>query len=152
MTHSQEKCWTDGPTDRQKDRWTHRQWWFYRTLCRMGVQQKWSGTSDQSLFRWQNKFKKIPLLVMYYLIKFDDVILSSFWVILKITSANLCEPIHDIINYSTFICPIESRKIGNDRKEVQKFEYLENEKSFLNEIKSIFHSLWRSIVCWKNKK
>ena len=35
--------------------------------------QKGPGTSDQSLFRLQNKFK-IPLLVMYYLTKFDDVI------------------------------------------------------------------------------
>ena len=36
--------------------------------------QKGPGTSDQSLFRLQNKFRKIPLLVMYYLTKFDDVI------------------------------------------------------------------------------
>ena len=35
--------------------------------------QKGSGTSHQSLFRLQNKFRKIPLLVMYYLTKFDDV-------------------------------------------------------------------------------
>ena len=32
--------------------------------------QKGTGTSDQSLFSLQNKFKKIPLLVMYYLTKF----------------------------------------------------------------------------------
>ena len=32
------------------------------------------GTSDQRLLRLQNKFRKIPLLVMYYLTKFDDVI------------------------------------------------------------------------------
>ena len=31
-------------------------------------------TSDQSLFRLQNKFRKIPLLVIYYPTKFDDVI------------------------------------------------------------------------------
>ena len=29
--------------------------------------QKGSGTSDQSLFRLQNKFRKIPLLAVYYL-------------------------------------------------------------------------------------
>ena len=40
--------------------------------------QKGPGTSDQSLFRLQNKFRKIPLLVMYYLTKFNDVIESSF--------------------------------------------------------------------------
>ena len=36
--------------------------------------QKGPGTTDQSLFRSRNKFRKIPLLVMYYLAKFDDVI------------------------------------------------------------------------------
>ena len=36
--------------------------------------QKKPGTSDQSLFRLRNKFKKISLLVTYYLTKFDDVI------------------------------------------------------------------------------
>ena len=36
--------------------------------------QKGPGTSDQSLFRLQNKFTKISLLVIYYLTKFDGVI------------------------------------------------------------------------------
>ena len=36
--------------------------------------QKGPETSDRSLFRLQNKFGKIPLLVMYYLTKFDGVI------------------------------------------------------------------------------
>ena len=36
--------------------------------------KKGPGTSDQSFFRSQNKFRKIPLLVVYYLTKFDDVI------------------------------------------------------------------------------
>ena len=52
--------------------------------------QKGPGTSDQSLFRLQNKFTKISLSVKYYLAKFDGVIKSSFWVIPKIISSNLC--------------------------------------------------------------
>ena len=36
--------------------------------------QKSSGTSNKLLFRLQNKFRKVILLVMYYLTKFDDVI------------------------------------------------------------------------------
>ena len=36
--------------------------------------QKGPGTSNQLLFRLKNKFRKIPLLVMYYLTKFDDKI------------------------------------------------------------------------------
>ena len=35
--------------------------------------QKGSGTSDQLLFWLRNKFKNIPLFVIYYLTKFDDV-------------------------------------------------------------------------------
>ena len=35
--------------------------------------QKGPRTSHQSLFRLQNKFRKVPLLVLYYLTKFDDV-------------------------------------------------------------------------------
>ena len=40
--------------------------------------QKGPGTSDQSLFRLGKKFRKIPLLDIYYLTKFDDIIQSSF--------------------------------------------------------------------------
>ena len=36
--------------------------------------QKGPGTSNQSLFKLQNKFRKIHLLVIYYLTNFDDVI------------------------------------------------------------------------------
>ena len=36
--------------------------------------QKGLETSDQLLFSLQNKFRKIPLLVIYYMTKFDDVI------------------------------------------------------------------------------
>ena len=40
--------------------------------------QKRPGTSDQSLFRLQNKFRKKFLLLVYYLNKFDDVIKGGF--------------------------------------------------------------------------
>ena len=100
--------------------------------------QKGPGASNQSLFRLQSKFRKIPLLVIHYLTKFDDIILSSFRVIPKIASAYLCKPIHDIINYSNSIWPFELGKCGKEGKKLQKFEYLENEKSFLDEIKNVF--------------
>ena len=40
--------------------------------------EKGPETSDQSLFRLPNKFRKTPLLVLYYLIKFNDVIQRGF--------------------------------------------------------------------------
>ena len=108
--------------------------------------QKKLQTSDQSLLRLQNKFRKIPLLAMYYLTKFDDVIQSDISVILKIISPNVCKPIYDIINYSTSIHCFESWKCGIEGKKLQKCEYFENEKSFLDEIINIFHSFWRAMV------
>ena len=46
---------------------------------------------------------------------------------------------HGIINYSTSIRPFESGKSGKEEEKIQKFEYLENKKNFLDEIKH-FHS------------
>ena len=113
--------------------------------------QKGSGTSEQLLFRLQNKFKHIPLFVTYYLTKFDDIMWSSFSVTPKLTSANLCKSIHGIINYSSSISPFESGKCGKEGKRLEKFKYLENEKSFLDEIKSISHSFYRAVNWWENK-
>ena len=48
---------------------------------------------------------------------------------------------HDIINYSTSFCPSESGKSGKEEGKIQKFGYLKNEKSFLDEIKNIFQFL-----------
>ena len=92
--------------------------------------QKESATSDQLLFRLRNKFRKIPLLVMYYLIKFDDVIHSGFWVILKIKSVNSFKPIYDIINYSTSICPSESGNCGKEGKKLQNLNISRTKRAF----------------------
>ena len=53
-------------------------------------------------------------------------------------SANVCKSVDDIINYSTSICPFESGKSGKEGEKLQKFEYLENKKNFLNEKKTYF--------------
>ena len=36
------------------------------------LKQKGPGTIDQSLFKLQNNFRKIPLLITYYLTKLDE--------------------------------------------------------------------------------
>ena len=48
------------------------------------------------------------------------------------------------------ICPFESGKFGKEGEKIQKLEYLENEKSFLDGIKNIFHSFLRAFIWWKN--
>ena len=113
--------------------------------------QKGPGPSDQSLFWFGSQFTKTSLLVIYCMTKFDGVIQSSFWVIPNIAPANLCKPIHDIINYFISICSFESAKYRKEVVKLQEFEYLKNEKSFLGEIKNTFHSSWRAIILWKNK-
>ena len=94
--------------------------------------QKYPITIEQSFFRLQNRFKKSPLLVLYYLTKFDIEYKAVFVSYSKTTSANLCKPIHGIIKYSTSIYPFESRKCEKEGKKLQKFEYLKNKKSFLD--------------------
>ena len=42
-------------------------------------------------------------------------------------------------------------RVKEERMEIQKFEYLENEDSFLDEMKNLFHSFWRAIIWWKIK-
>ena len=74
----------------------------------------------------------MPLSVIYCLTKFDDIILNSFLGYSKISSTNLCKPIHDIINHSTSICPFESGMCGKEEEELQKLEHVENQKSWLD--------------------
>ena len=45
---------------------------------------------------------------------------TGFRDIPKITSANLWKLVHDIINYPTFIYPIESEKFGKKGTKLQK--------------------------------
>ena len=88
-----------------------------------------------TLLRLQSKFREILLLVIYY------VIYSGFWVIRKITSANLCKPIYDIIHQLFhFHFSFWVWKVWIGREKLQKLEYLKNKKSFLGEIKKNFHS------------
>ena len=84
----------------------------------------------------QNRFRKNP----FYLSKFGDVIQSGFSVISRITTANLCKSVHDIINYSTFICPFETGKFKKEGTKLQKFEYLKNKRNLLDKIKNIFQT------------
>ena len=60
-------------------------------------------------------------------------ILTSSGLTPKIISANFCKPVHDIIYYFTSICPLQSTECGKEGDELQKFEYPENKKSFLDE-------------------
>ena len=97
--------------------------------------QKGPGTSDQSLFRLRSKLRTIPLFIIWPSLSKDDVIIKQFLSYSKNYICKFITPIHDLINYSTSICP---GKCGKEGKKLQKIEYLESTKSFLDEIKTLF--------------
>ena len=78
-------------------------------------------------------FRKIPFSVILHLDIFDGLMQGGFWVIAKITFANLCKLIHDVIIIAVSSGPLNL-----------KFEYLENAKSFLDETKIIFYDFWNA--------
>ena len=55
----------------------------------------------------------------------------------------LSQTVHDIIKFKIYLGSTSKAMADREKEgktEIQKLEYLENEKSFLDEIKNIFHS------------
>ena len=51
--------------------------------------------------------------------------------------------VYDVINFKIYLQATLKAMADSEKKrgrKIQKYEYLENEKSFLDEIKSIFHT------------
>ena len=51
-------------------------------------------------------------------------------IIPKIATANLCKPVHDTINYSTYICPFESGKYGKEGKNDKELNISSTKSAF----------------------
>ena len=90
---------------------------------------------------------------------FNRYILSDqFWrcnvkLLLSYPKNNICKYMQVISWHHKlfhFYLPFSIWKVWEGKKS-QKLEYLENEKSFLDEIKNIFHSFLRAMIWWKNK-
>ena len=57
--------------------------------------------------------------------------------------------VYDVINFKIYLQATLKAMADSKKKrgrKIQKYEYLENEKSFLDEIKSIFHSFLKAII------
>ena len=57
--------------------------------------------------------------------------------------------VYDVINFKIYLQATLKAMADSEKKrgrKIQKYEYLENEKSFLDEIKSIFHSFLKAII------
>ena len=60
--------------------------------------------------------------------------------------------VYDVINFKIYLQATLKAMADSKKKrgrKIQKYEYLENEKSFLDEIKSVFHSFLKAIIWWK---
>ena len=117
--------------------------------------KKGSGISFWCTFSVWFFHTNTPYLILYQLTKFQchtfypsqdikrNVLLSSYldnW---------------DVINLKIYLQhPIKQwPNGGNEGKSgIQKFEFLKNEKNFLDEVKSIFHNYLRAIICWIKEK
>ena len=81
--------------------------------------------------------------MMYHRANFGLLIVSGLRVIYKNIFANLCKPI-DVIIIPIYDFRSKSEKIGEGRAEIRNLAYLQNEKSFLHEKKTIFHHCIRA--------
>ena len=100
--------------------------------------KKGSGASFWSTFSAWFFDKNVPFLILYQSTTFQRHNLF------------LSQDIKQNVLLSSYLASWWQGKKGEKTK-IQKFEYLENEKSFFDEIKNIFHSFWRTIFWWKIK-
>ena len=91
--------------------------------------QKGPGTSYKSLFGWQNIIWRNPFLVIYHQGNFDDLTLSSFLIIPKITIVNLCKLVQ-CHNYFSFVWPYESGNCGKEGKNYKKLNISRTKRAF----------------------
>ena len=108
-------------------------------------------TSGSSTYKTSSKRFIYLWCITYYQFKFH-VIWSGFWVIPKITSANLCKLIHDIINYPTFICPFESAKCGKEGKKNTKIWISGENKKLFRGNKKPFFIIFNVLSCGEKIK
>ena len=70
--------------------------------------------------------------MIYHLGDFDDLVQNGFCVIPKIRFTNLRKPLHDVMNIPASTNPLNV-------KIVERMGEKEKEKSFFDEIETIFH-------------
>ena len=97
--------------------------------------------------------KNILFLILYQLTKF---LCHTFFPSQDIKQNELSSYLgnwwyHKLQNLSSVI--LSGRQGKNERKtKIRKFECLQNEKSFLDAVRSIFDKYLRAIIWWKNEK
>ena len=123
---------------------------FFRLFTKV---KKESGNSLWSTFSAWFSNKNVPYLILYQWTKFQchtffpsqdikqNVLLSSY------LDSWWRHKLWDLPSINLKSNGWQGEKEGE--VEIQKFEYLENERSFLEKI--IFHKFWRDIIWWEKK-
>ena len=93
--------------------------------------------------------KENSFLVIYHLSNVDDLVQSGFWfqkfyLLIYVNQFRT----HNFPDWSDSL----NLETGKERKKLEKLEYLENEKSFLDERESFFHNLWNAFFMLSLKK
>ena len=108
--------------------------------------KKGSATSFWCIFSAWSFHKNVSYL-LYQLTKFN---LTLFFLLKVSMYYILIWTIDDFINFNIYISSPSKAIAVKEKKEgkieIQKFKYLENEKSFIDEIKSIFHNFSMAII------
>ena len=114
--------------------------------------QRGPGTSDQSLFRLQNKFRK-NCFISY---KLSDQV---WWY--NIEAFKLFQKLHLQIYARQFMASyiirlplvvLSLKSVDSKEKKYKKLNSSRKKCSFLDEIKNIFNGFWRTIIWGKNLK
>ena len=90
--------------------------------------------------------------LMLFAIKWPNL---TVWLLLLLEiSGNMfivivCFPGCHVINFEIYLSFLIKPFSYRSKKSEQKFSYLNNKKSFLGEIKNIFHHFWKTFTCQK---
>ena len=113
--------------------------------------KKVSGASIWCTFSALFFYKNIPYLILYQWTKFQYHVL---FLSQDIKQNVLLSSSLDSWDFSGSTSTKEMADRGKKRvrRQYKKFEYLENERKFLDEIKKIFHSFWRATPFFINSQ
>ena len=105
-----------------------------------------SSGHETSSEKFLNSFRKIP----YFYILSGQVWWCNIKQFLSYSKYSICKlmQVNSWHKLSTSTGPFQPGKCGEEGEKTQKFKYLENEKSFFDEIKIIFHRLLKAIIWW----
>ena len=118
----------------------HAQFWFFR-----------KGLGTVSPLHFLYDFSRKMFLILYS-INWPNFIVwlpLIFEILGNICIAIVCFLDRDVINSEINLIFLIKPFFHMTRKSWQKFKHLDNEKSFLGEIKSIFHHFYRAFSCQK---